>query len=158
MELTVFSPCEEDLAAGGAHVLDGRHMHVAGLAPGKEVEGGGIGGTSVDGAWIFRKPDGRGGEFAAVRGGIGEVGGLGFSEVGDFGDVGDAVFAGDHVEAVVFEERALGGAEVLIPPCAGGGDLGIDELDGFALPIFCGDDARVFHRRGHGGVDGAHGF
>src|ERR1700722_3948296 len=41
MELAVFSPREEDLAAGGAHVLDRGHVHVAGLFPWREVKGGG---------------------------------------------------------------------------------------------------------------------
>src|ERR1700722_8166534 len=42
MELAVFSPREEDLAAGGAHVLDRGHVHVAGLSPWHEVKSGGI--------------------------------------------------------------------------------------------------------------------
>ncbi len=49
VELAVLSPGEEHLAAGGAHVLDRGHVHVAGFAPGKEIQGGGILGAGVDG-------------------------------------------------------------------------------------------------------------
>src|SRR6202012_1079764 len=74
--------------------LHGRHVEMRGIAPGKEVQRSRVGGTGVDGPGTHGQPDGRRGQFGAVRLRVGQVFQRGAAELRGLDRISDSILPG----------------------------------------------------------------